>query len=93
MQMIRFASWCTAMAVMCGPTLCAVSAQDDPRVPFFEAEQIARRVRENGRPVWTVYADNEGHGFAKRDNRDDLRAVCVVFLQQHLGLKLAEPLP
>jgi dipeptidyl aminopeptidase/acylaminoacyl peptidase len=60
--------------------------KNDPRVPFFEAEQIADKVRANGRPVWTVYADNEGHGFSKKDNDDYVRAAQVLFLQQHLGL-------
>ncbi len=57
---------------------------NDPRVPFSEAKQIADKVRANGRDVWTVYADNEGHGFSKKDNSDYLRAVQVLFLQQHL---------
>lgn len=58
---------------------------NDPRVPFSEAKQIADKVRSNGRTVWTVYADNEGHGFAKKDNADYLRAVQVLFLRQHLS--------
>jgi len=57
---------------------------NDPRVPFFEAQQIAERVQQAGRPVWTVYADNEGHGFAKKDNRDYLTAVETLFLQEFL---------
>lgn len=57
---------------------------NDPRVPFFEAEQIADRVKAAGRSVWTVYADNEGHGFGKKDNRDYLTAVEVLFLQEFL---------
>lgn len=57
---------------------------NDPRVPFSEAQQIAEVVRAQGRPVWTVYAENEGHGFAKKDNRDYLTAVIAMFLQQHL---------
>jgi dipeptidyl aminopeptidase/acylaminoacyl peptidase len=60
---------------------------NDPRVPFGEAQQIAQKVREQGRDVWTVYADNEGHGFAKKDNRDYLTAVEVLFLKEHLGKK------
>ena len=60
--------------------------RNDPRVPFGEAVQIADRVRGNGRPVWTVYADNEGHGFSKKDNDDYVRAAMVLFLQQYLGL-------
>jgi dipeptidyl aminopeptidase/acylaminoacyl peptidase len=58
---------------------------NDPRVPFSEAQQIAEKVRSQGRPVWTVYADNEGHGFGKKDNADYLRAVQVMFLKQHLN--------
>lgn len=57
---------------------------NDPRVPYFEAQQIAEKVRSAGRPVWTVYADNEGHGFAKKDNRDYLTAVQMLFLERFL---------
>lgn len=57
---------------------------NDPRVPFSEAEQIVAKVRGAGRPVWTVYAENEGHGFAKKDNRDYLTAVMTLFLAEQL---------
>ena len=67
--------------------LLVVHGRNDPRVPFYEAEQIATKVRASGRPVWTVFADNEGHGFAKKDNSDYLRAVEVLFLRQHLDLE------
>ena len=67
--------------------LMVVHGRNDPRVPFYEAEQIAAKVRVSGRPVWTVFADNEGHGFAKKDNSDYLRAVEVLFLKQHLDLE------
>jgi dipeptidyl aminopeptidase/acylaminoacyl peptidase len=59
--------------------------KNDPRVPFSEAQQIAEKVRAKGRPVWTVYADNEGHGFGKKENVDYLRCVEAMFLQQALG--------
>jgi dipeptidyl aminopeptidase/acylaminoacyl peptidase len=55
-----------------------------PRVPFSEAVQIAAKVRGNGRSVWTVYADNEGHGFVRRENRDYLEAVMAMFLPENL---------
>jgi dipeptidyl aminopeptidase/acylaminoacyl peptidase len=64
--------------------LLVVHGRNDPRVPFSEAVQIAARVRGSGRPVWTVYADNEGHGFARRENRDYLNAVMAMFLQEKL---------
>lgn len=64
--------------------LLVAHGRNDPRVPFTEAEQIAAKVRSAGKPVWTVYADNEGHGFAKKPNRDYLNAVVVRFLETHL---------
>ncbi len=67
--------------------LLVAHGRNDPRVPFFEAQQIAEKVRAGGRPVWTVYADNEGHGFAKKPNRDYLTAVIATFLQEQLELK------
>jgi dipeptidyl aminopeptidase/acylaminoacyl peptidase len=53
-------------------------------VPFAEAELIASKVRENGRPVWTFYAANEGHGFARKENRDAFAGVTALFLQRRL---------
>ena len=41
-------------------------------------------MREAGRPVWTVYADNEGHGFGRKENRDYFNAVTVHFFNEHL---------
>jgi dipeptidyl aminopeptidase/acylaminoacyl peptidase len=64
--------------------LLVIHGKNDPRVPFFEAEQIAKKVRESGKPVWTVFADNEGHGFAKKENRDYMTNVVVAFLKEHL---------
>lgn len=74
----------TAGADKIRSALLVAHGRNDPRVPFFEAEQIAEKVRAAGRPVWTVYADNEGHGFAKKDNRDYLTAVEVLFLKEFL---------
>ncbi len=67
--------------------LLVIHGRNDPRVPFFEAEQIAAKVRASGRSVWTIFADNEGHGFAKKENADYQRAVEAMFLKKHLGLK------
>ena len=64
--------------------LLVAHGKNDPRVPFSEAQQIAERVRSLGRPVWTVYADNEGHGFSKKDNADYLHAVESLFLGEVL---------
>jgi dipeptidyl aminopeptidase/acylaminoacyl peptidase len=64
--------------------LMVVHGKNDPRVPFSEAQQIAEKVSKLGKPVWTVYADNEGHGFAKKENRDYLNAATTLFFQEFL---------
>jgi dipeptidyl aminopeptidase/acylaminoacyl peptidase len=66
--------------------LLVAHGKNDPRVPFSEAEQIAAKVRSHGRSVWTVFADNEGHGFAKKDNADYLRGVEAWFLKKSLDI-------
>jgi dipeptidyl aminopeptidase/acylaminoacyl peptidase len=71
-------------ADMIRSALLVAHGRNDPRVPFSEAEQIVARVRANGRPVWTVYADNEGHGFARKENRDYFSAATTLFFQKHL---------
>lgn len=64
--------------------LFVVQGLNDPRVPASEAEQIVKRVRENGMPVWYLLAKDEGHGFAKKSNRDVYQTMAVQFLQQQL---------
>jgi protease II len=50
--------------------LFVVQGKNDPRVPVGEAEQIVAKVRANGTPVWYLRAENEGHGFARKENAD-----------------------
>jgi dipeptidyl aminopeptidase/acylaminoacyl peptidase len=57
---------------------------NDPRVPAGEAEQIVRAVRANGQEVWYLLARNEGHGFAKKENRDAFQERMVMFLERFL---------
>jgi dipeptidyl aminopeptidase/acylaminoacyl peptidase len=64
--------------------LFVVHGRNDPRVPVQESEQIAATVAANGVPVWTMIAENEGHGFAKKENADYLFYARVMFLQQFL---------
>ncbi len=66
--------------------LLVVHGRQDPRVPYTEAEQIVARVRAQGTPVWYVLADNEGHGFARKENADYQFLATVLFLQQVMGL-------
>ncbi|MFM7849522.1 MAG: prolyl oligopeptidase family serine peptidase [Rubrivivax sp.] len=64
--------------------LFVIHGRNDPRVPVQEAEQIARTVAANGVPVWTMIAENEGHGFAKKENADHLFYARILFLDKVL---------
>jgi dipeptidyl aminopeptidase/acylaminoacyl peptidase/predicted Zn-ribbon and HTH transcriptional regulator len=61
-------------------------SENDLRCPIGEAEQIADKVAGS----WLVVADNEGHGMAKKENRDFTNAVTVLFFRKHLLELLAE---
>lgn len=58
--------------------------KNDPRVPQSEAEQVVRAVREGGRDCWYVLGLNEGHGFAKKENRDWALVATLMFLKEQL---------
>jgi dipeptidyl aminopeptidase/acylaminoacyl peptidase len=62
--------------------LFVIQGKNDPRVPYTEAEQIVAKVREGGTPVWYLRADNEGHGFQKKENQDFQFYATVLFMQQ-----------
>ncbi len=66
--------------------LMVVQGKNDPRVPFTEAEQIVAQVRAKGTPVMYLRAENEGHGFARKENADYQFYATVMFLRQVLGL-------
>lgn len=50
--------------------LMVVTGANDPRVPASEADQMVAAVRANGREAWHLIGQNEGHGFAKKENAD-----------------------
>jgi len=64
--------------------LLVVQGLNDPRVPVTEAEQIVKAVRKNGVDVWYLLAEDEGHGFGKKSNRDFYQYVKVMFLKKYL---------
>jgi hypothetical protein len=43
-----------------------------------------RTVSANGVPVWSMIADNEGHGFAKKENADYAFYTRLLFLRRYL---------
>ncbi len=66
------------------PLLIAQGA-NDARVKQTESEQFVAALREKGTPhEYLLFAD-EGHGFAKPENRLRFYAAAERFLAQHLG--------
>ncbi len=72
------------------PLLIAQGA-NDPRVKQAEADQIVKAMQEKNIPVTYVLYSDEGHGFARPENRMSFYAVTDLFLAQHLG-GVAEPI-
>jgi dipeptidyl aminopeptidase/acylaminoacyl peptidase len=64
--------------------LFVVQGKNDPRVPYTEAEQIVEAARKNNAPVWYLMANDEGHGFSKKNNQDYLFYATVLFVKEHL---------
>jgi len=66
------------------PLLIAQGA-NDPRVKQAESDQIVRAMRANNRPVTYLLFEDEGHGFARPENRMKFCAAAEAFLAEHLG--------
>jgi dipeptidyl aminopeptidase/acylaminoacyl peptidase len=64
--------------------LFVVQGGNDPRVPLSESVQMVQTVKKNGTPVWYLMAKDEGHGFAKKTNRDFLLYSTVLFIKDFL---------
>lgn len=58
---------------------------NDPRVKQSEADQIVAAMQGRGVPVTYVLYPDEGHGFARPENRQSFNAVVEAFLGRHLG--------
>jgi len=66
------------------PLLVAQGA-NDPRVNKAEADQIVKAMKDKGLPVTYVLYPDEGHGFARPNNRTSFYAIAEGFLSQCLG--------
>ncbi len=66
------------------PLLIAQGA-NDPRVKQAESDQIVKAMQDKGIPVTYVLYPDEGHGFARPENRLSFIAVAEAFLARHLG--------
>jgi dipeptidyl aminopeptidase/acylaminoacyl peptidase len=66
------------------PLLIAQGA-NDPRVKQAESEQIVAALRERGKTVEYLLFEDEGHGFARPENRLKFYGAAEKFLAEHLG--------
>ncbi len=64
--------------------LFVIAGANDPRVPASESAQMVQVVRQNGTPVWWLLGKDEGHGFAKKKNRDYQFYATVMFVKEYL---------
>ncbi len=58
---------------------------NDPSVKQAESDQIVNAMRKNNIPVTYILFSDEGHGFARPENRLYFDALVETFLAQHLG--------
>ena len=58
---------------------------NDPRVKQAESDQIVEAMKRKNIPVTYVLYPDEGHGFARPENRMSFNAVAEGFLAEHLG--------
>jgi dipeptidyl aminopeptidase/acylaminoacyl peptidase len=64
--------------------LLVLQGDNDPRVPREEAEQVVDILTKDGKTVAVHYYANEGHGFAKRENRIDAARRTVEWFDKYL---------
>jgi dipeptidyl aminopeptidase/acylaminoacyl peptidase len=64
---------------------------NDPRVKKAESDQIVGAVRGKGRQIDYLVFGDEGHGFARPQNRMKFYAAAEKFLAEHLGGRQQAP--
>ncbi len=72
------------------PMLIAQGA-NDPRVNQAESEQVVEAMKQKGIKVEYMLFPDEGHGFAKPENRLKFYGAAEKFLAQYLGGRYEEP--
>ncbi len=77
------ASPITYLADVKAPLL-VLQGDNDPRVPKEEAIQVVERLERDGKTIEAHYYANEGHGFAKRENRIDAIRRTVAWFDKYL---------
>ncbi|NCW26673.1 MAG: S9 family peptidase, partial [Betaproteobacteria bacterium] len=70
-----------------------VQGANDPRVKKAESDQIVEAYRKKGQAVEYLVAADEGHGFARPDNRLAAMLVLERFLHRYVGSDLQREAP
>lgn len=65
--------------------LLIIQGANDPRVKQAESDQIVVSLRDSGKEVAYILADDEGHGFRKPNNNMAMWVSVEKFLAKHLG--------
>lgn len=64
--------------------LFVIHGKNDPRVPYTEAEQVVKALRDRGATVEYKLFDDEGHGISKLKNRLELYPLVADFLDKYM---------
>ena len=65
--------------------LMIVQGKNDPRVPYTESTAMVETIKGmNKTPVWFMMANDEGHGFGKKNNQDFQFYATIMFIKQFL---------
>jgi len=73
--------------------LMVVQGANDPRVKQAESDQIVGAYRKRGQAVEYLVAADEGHGFARPDNRLAAMLALERFLHRHVGSAVQKKAP
>ncbi len=61
-----------------------VHGKNDARMPLSQADEMVAALKQNGTTVWNLLGKDEGHGFAKKRNRDYLFYATAMFMKDTL---------
>jgi dipeptidyl aminopeptidase/acylaminoacyl peptidase len=64
--------------------LFVIQGKNDPRVPYTEAEQVVKALKDRGAVVQYKLYDDEGHGISKLKNRLELYPLVADFLDRYM---------
>ncbi|MCF6296469.1 MAG: S9 family peptidase [Flavobacteriaceae bacterium] len=88
-KLIREASPLFSVDKITKPLL-IIQGANDPRVKQAESDQIVVSMRDSGKEVEYLLADDEGHGFRKPNNQMAMWVTTEKFLAKHLGGRYQE---